>query len=151
MRSLERATSIAARPARLLPSARWHLMGLPVSSAMTPDVVTISSQATAAELVELFWAHHVSSLPVTDGASVRGIVAIRQVSQVAPNKLREVRVADLMRPLEPDLSLDRLVVLNGSSLVGYLSVKDINHILALGASRAPVSPGGDAAARRLKH
>jgi CBS domain-containing protein len=35
----------------------------------------------------------------------------------------------------------RLVVLNGSSLVGYLSVKDINHVLALGASRAVVSSG----------
>lgn len=78
-----------------------------------------------------------------DGSSVRGIVTIQQAARVTPDKLRAVHVVDLMRPLEPAFSvaasdsmyrafekasrngLGRLVVLNGSSLVGYLSIKDI--------------------------
>jgi predicted transcriptional regulator len=89
--------------------------------------------------------------------SVRGIVTLQQVSKVAPTTHREVRVRDLMRPLEADLivavgdsvysafekasrnGLGRLAVLNGPSLVGYVSLNDITHVLALSGARAAAS------------
>jgi Zn-dependent protease len=128
---------------------REALGTLPVRDVMTCDVVSIAPDATITQLVDRFWAHHFTSFPVVDNGTVHGIASVQQVHQVPPERWPETRVRELMRPLGDELvihsgdsvfralekasrnSLGRLAVLDGSRLVGYVSLKDITHILAL--------------------
>ena len=73
----------------------------------------------------------------------------QQVREVPPEQRTQRRVSELMRPLTDELvagpddsvfdalgkatrnQLGRLAVLKDSRLVGYLSLKDITHVLAL--------------------
>ncbi|MGH7300380.1 MAG: site-2 protease family protein [Candidatus Rokuibacteriota bacterium] len=128
---------------------REALARLPVRDIMTRDVVTVSPEATVAQLADAFWSHHVTSFPVVDGGTVRGIASVQQVHEVPPEQRMQRRVSDLMRALSDDLvvgpddsvfdalgkasrnKVGRLAVLNDSRLVGYLSLKDITHVLAL--------------------
>jgi CBS domain-containing protein len=95
-----------------------------------------------------FWRHHVSSFPVLDGDRVVGIVGLDQIRGLSPEARAATRVRDLMHslsdalvaspgdPLERVLEkltgngLGRVAVLDGGRLVGYLSVKDVAHVLA---------------------
>jgi Zn-dependent protease/predicted transcriptional regulator len=135
---------------------REALGNLPVRDVMTTEVVSIPAEATIAELADAFWRHHFTSFPVVDGATVRGIVALRAVREIAPERWRDMRARDVMRPLADDLigrpdetvyaalrkvsenPLGRIVVLDGDRMVGYLSISDITRRLALrGLSRTP--------------
>lgn len=154
----------AAETSHTRVALREALSRLVVRSVMTREVVRISVDATVANLVELFWAHHVTSFPVMDSAVVRGIVTIQQASQVESDRRGDVQVGAIMRRLEDDLviaptdtvyhaferasanGIGRLAVMNGSELVGYLSLKDITHVLALGGS--PASASGRSPLRR---
>jgi Zn-dependent protease/CBS domain-containing protein len=128
---------------------REALARLPVRDIMTREVVTVRSEATVEQLADAFWSHHVTSFPVVDGGTVRGIASLQQVHEVPPEQRTQRRVRELMRPLTDELivgpddsvfdalakatrnQLGRLAVLNDSRLVGYLSLKDITHVLAL--------------------
>jgi len=128
---------------------REALARLPVRDVMTREVITVRPDATVGELADAFWSHHVTSFPVVDGGTVRGIASLQQVHEVPPEQRTQRRVSELMRPLTdelvvgPDVSvfdalgkatrnqLGRLAVLKDSRLVGYLSLKDITHVLAL--------------------
>jgi Zn-dependent protease/predicted transcriptional regulator len=128
---------------------REALAHLPVRDIMVREVVTVPVQATVAQLAEAFWSHHVTSFPVVDGGAVRGIASVQQVHGVPAEQRSERRVSEIMRPVSDDLivgpndsvfvalgkasrnQVGRLVVLEGSRLVGYLSLKDITHVLAL--------------------
>lgn len=128
---------------------REALARLPVRDIMTREVVTVRSEATVEQLADAFWSHHVTSFPVVDGGTVRGIASLHQVHEVPPEQRTQRRVRELMRPLTDELivgpddsvfnalakatrnQLGRLAVLNDSRLVGYLSLKDITHVLAL--------------------
>ena len=128
---------------------REALGRLPVRDIMTREVVTVRPEATVEQLADAFWSHHVTSFPVVDGGTVRGIASVQQVHAVPPEQRIERRVSELMRPLTDDLvvgpddsvfdalgkatrtQVGRLAVLKDSRLVGYLSVKDITHVLAL--------------------
>jgi Zn-dependent protease/CBS domain-containing protein len=139
---------------------REALARLPVRDIMTRDVVTVRPEATVEQLADAFWSHHVTSFPVVEDGTVRGIASLQQVHEVPPDQRTQRRVIELMRPLTDDLvvgpddsvfdalgkatrnQLGRLAVLNDSRLVGYLSLKDITHVLALrglgdGARSAP--------------
>ncbi|HZP35793.1 MAG TPA: site-2 protease family protein [Methylomirabilota bacterium] len=152
---------------------RDALSRLRVRDIMTRDVVTVPIDATVAQLADAFWAHHVTSFPVVDGAGVRGIASVQQVHAVPPEERTQRRVSEIMKPVTDDLVIDpddpvfdalgkatrnevgRLAVLSDSRLVGYLSLKDITHVLALrglpdvasrgGAGGAPRGPAGRAA------
>jgi Zn-dependent protease/predicted transcriptional regulator len=144
----------AARTSHARVALRDTLAGWPVNAVMAREVVTIPIDATAADLVDLFWTHHVGSFPVMDGSTVRGIVTVGQAGQVQPDQRDQLRVKDIMRPLDRDLvvapteSIDRalerggrngvgrLAVIEGAALVGYLSLKDITHVLTLGGPPA---------------
>jgi Zn-dependent protease/CBS domain-containing protein len=135
---------------------RDALARLPVRDIMTREVVTVRPEATVGELADAFWAHHVTSFPVVDGGTVRGIASLQQLHEVPPEQRTQRRVSELMRPLTDELTagpgdsvfdalgkatrnqLGRLAVLKDSQLVGYLSLKDITHVLALRDL-----PGGD--------
>jgi predicted transcriptional regulator len=87
---------------------------------------------------------------VVDSGTVRGIASVQQVHEVPPEQRMQRRVSELMRPLTDDLvvgpddsifdalgkatrnQVGWLVVLKDSRLVGYLSLKDITHVLASG-------------------
>jgi CBS domain-containing protein len=133
------------------------LARVPVRDVMTPDVITVPASTTVDDLVERFWAHHVTSFPVVDGGAVRGIASIHQLQAIPRERWSTTRVAEVMRRLDPDLvirpddsvfaalerasrnNLGRLAVLDGPRLVGYLSLKDITHVLVLGgAGRVPL-------------
>ena len=128
---------------------REALARLPVRDIMTREVITVRPEATVGELADAFWAHHVTSFPVVDGSTVRGIASLQQVHEVPPEQRTQRRVSELMRLLTDELvvgpddsvfdalgkatrnQLGRLAVLKDSRLVGYLSLKDITHVLAL--------------------
>lgn len=128
---------------------RHALARLPVRDIMTREVITVPIDATVEQLSDAFWSHHVTSFPVVDHGRVAGIATVQQVHEVPRAERTQRRVSDLMRPLTDELvvgpddsvfdafakatrnRLGRLAVLDGSRLVGYLSLKDISHVLAL--------------------
>ncbi len=128
---------------------REALARLPVRDIMTREVVTVPVDASVAQLADAFWAHHVTSFPVVDRDAVRGIASVQQVHTVPPEQRTQRRVSDLMRPLADDLvvgpddsafdalgkatwnQIGRLAVIEDGRLIGYLSLKDITHVLAL--------------------
>ncbi len=130
-------------------AVRQALATLPVRDLMAREVTTVPADATVADLVDAFWTHHFTSFPVVDHGAVRGIAGLGQVREVPRERWPFARVADVMRPLDADLvvrpddtvytafekashnGVGRLVVLEGPRLAGYLSLKDIAHVLAL--------------------
>jgi Zn-dependent protease/CBS domain-containing protein len=134
---------------------------LPVTDVMTREVVTISWNATVADLVQQFWAHHVTSFPVVAGGVVRGIATVHDLDRVAVDAWERTSIQNVMRPLTGAMTIPstatalnalqqastngigRLAVLDGTRLVGYLSLKDLGHVLAL---RSLPAPGADRAA-----
>jgi Zn-dependent protease/CBS domain-containing protein len=128
---------------------REALGELKVRDIMANRVVTVGQHTTVAELVERFWRHHFTSFPVVDDGRVVGVAAIHDVERVAREQWAWTRVRDVMRPLDAELvvrpdeavvralekasvnRLGRLAVLDESRLVGYLSIRDIAHVLAV--------------------
>ncbi|HWC02285.1 MAG TPA: site-2 protease family protein [Methylomirabilota bacterium] len=129
---------------------RRALAPLAVRDVMTREVVHIPADlAVGRVLDDFFWRHHVSSFPVLDDGRVVGILSLDQLRQVSPERLADTRSREIMLPLAEGLmaapgdslwqafeklarnGLGRLAVLEGGRLVGYLSVKDVMHVLAL--------------------
>ena len=128
---------------------RETLGRLIVRDAMARDVTTITADASVSDLMERFWAHHFTSFPVVADGRVEGIVVVHDVRNIAPAQRDDTRVRDVMRPLDDGLvvaqgdslvqalekasgnGLGRLAVLESGRLVGYLSLKDIMHVLVL--------------------
>lgn len=123
---------------------------LSVRDAMTSEVIHVPTDLSVAHLVEeFFWAHHVSSFPVLDGGRVVGIISLRQLKEVPRERWAETPVRDLMLPLAGPLmatpgdslweafeklsrnGLGRLAVVEDGRLVGYLSMKDVIHLIAV--------------------
>jgi Zn-dependent protease/CBS domain-containing protein len=142
---------------------RETLGRLIVRDVMTQDVVTVAADASVTDLEERFWAHHFTSFPVVAEGRVEGVAVVHDVRNVAPERRPDMRVREIMRPLSEALivaqgdglvqalekasgnGLGRLAVLESGRLVGYLSVKDITHVLALrGRSFSRHGPRGRA-------
>jgi Zn-dependent protease/predicted transcriptional regulator len=145
---------------------REALGRLSVRDIMTREVVTVPPEATVAQLADAFWSHHVTSFPVVYRDTVRGIASVQQVHAVPVEERMDRRVSELMHPLTDDLAVGpddsafealgkasrnqvgRLAVLENSRLVGYLSLKDITHVLTLRGlpdglrSASGAGPGG---------
>ena len=128
-----------------------------VADVMTRAVVAVPPALSVPDLVDkYFWRHHVTSFPVVDGDQVLGLVSLRELDRVPRESWPTATVRELMRPVGPDLlvssrdslwtafervsrnGLGRVAVVDNGSLVGYLSVKDILHVLTL------TGPGRDA-------
>jgi Zn-dependent protease/CBS domain-containing protein len=137
---------------------REALGKLAVRAIMARDVVTVPGDGTVAELVDGFWAHHYTSFPVVDGGAVTGIASLQQVHRVPRDAWATTRIRDVMLPVNADLVIGprdsafealqratrnpvgRLAVVDGGRLVGYLSLKDVTHVLAL-EGLAPAGAG----------
>lgn len=137
-----------------------------VAEVMTRQVVAVRPDLSATSLVEdYFWPHHVSSFPVVDGDRVVGLVSMQHVGQIPRDRWASATVRDLMQPLTDDLRMSprdslwealekvsrngigRVAVVDGGRLVGYLSTKDLTHVLTM-ATMAP--PAGPPAARERR-
>jgi len=129
---------------------RDALGSLAVRDVMTRAVVQAPADLSVVRLVEeVFWPHHVSSFPVIDRDRVVGIVTVDQLKRVPRERWADARVRDLMHPLEDNMrvasrdalwaafeklaanGIGRVAVVDGERLVGYLSIKDVTHILAV--------------------
>jgi Zn-dependent protease/predicted transcriptional regulator len=137
---------------------RRALEPLAVRDVMTREVVHVTPDLSVARAVDdFFWQHHVSSFPVVDGARVVGILSIRQLGEIPRERWAETPVGSAMQRIADPLTiapgdhlwaalqklsangLGRLAVLDAGRLVGYLSVKDVMHVLtvATAAARGP--------------
>ena len=130
-------------------AVREALGTLRVRDVMTPDVVTIGAEQTVTDLVDLLWTRHVGTIPVLDAERLVGIARVDALSSVDRSAWATTRVATIMRPLDATLTvrpddaltwamqraagnrLGRVAVVEDDRLVGYLSLKDITHVLAL--------------------
>ncbi|MGH7393284.1 MAG: site-2 protease family protein [Candidatus Rokuibacteriota bacterium] len=138
---------------------RRTLEPLAVRDVMTAHVVHVAPDLTVARAVDdVFWRHHVSSFPVVAGGQVLGIVGVQALGQVPRERWADTKVGDIMLPISDQLTtspgqtlwdafqklssngLGRLAVLESGRLVGYLSVKDVMHVLAVSTGRAPRPP-----------
>jgi Zn-dependent protease/CBS domain-containing protein len=136
---------------------REGLARLPVREVMAREVITVPAEATVADLVGRFWAHHVTSFPVVADGRVEGIATVHHVHRVPVDRREQVPVRDLMVRLTDELTVrssdsafralekasrngvGRLAVMDAGRLVGYLSLKDLAHVLALRGLAGPTA------------
>jgi Zn-dependent protease len=141
---------------------------VPVADVMTREVVTVPWNASVADLVQQFWARHVTSFPVVAGGVLRGIATVHDVGKVPVESWERASVQNVMRPLTGSMTIaptatalealhrasangvGRLAVLDGTRLVGYLSLKDLGHVLAL-QSLPQASPARAAVTPHARH
>ena len=128
---------------------REALARVPVRDVMARDVVSVPADASVEQLVDQFWVHHFTSFPVVDAGRPVGIASVQQVHAVPRDRWPLTRVREVMHPLTEQLVVSpsasvfdalgkaagnrvgRLAVMDDARLVGYLSLKDITHVLAL--------------------
>jgi Zn-dependent protease/CBS domain-containing protein len=139
---------------------RRALGPLAVRDVMARDVVHLPPDLPLARAVdEYFWRHHVTSFPVVDGGRVAGILSIHRLGEVPQDRWATTTVRDVMLPLTDTLSaaptdrvpealeklsrngLGRLAVLEGGRLAGYLSLKDVLHVLTVSTAGGRPRPG----------
>ncbi len=139
---------------------RRALAPFTVRDVMTREVVHVPADLPVARVVdEYFWRHHVTSFPVLDGGRVVGILSLHQLAGVPQERWLTTPAREVMQALAAPLvagpgerlwpaferlsrnGLGRLAVLDDGRLVGYLSFKDVLHVLALAGARRG-SPGG---------
>jgi Zn-dependent protease/predicted transcriptional regulator len=128
---------------------REALGRVPVRDVMARDVVSVPADASVEQLVDQFWVHHFTSFPVVEAGRPVGIASVQQVHAVPRDRWPLTRVREVMHPLTEQLVVSpsasvfdalakaagnrvgRLAVMDDTRLVGYLSLKDITHVLAL--------------------
>jgi Zn-dependent protease/predicted transcriptional regulator len=148
-------------------TAITHTLGtLAVRDVMTRDVLAVDGEQTIAQVVEALWARHVSTVPVLADGTLVGVLSVGSLQTIDRERWTTTRVRDVMRPIEraytahPDdplpsalrqatrNGLGRIAVLDRDRLVGYLSIKDIAHVLALRGVGDGVSAGVAGVERR---
>lgn len=128
------------------------LAPLAVRDGMTRTVIAVPPDLSIARAVDdFFWRHHVSSFPVLEGDRVVGIISVDRLKRLPRDRWATAAVRDVMLPITealmagPDDSLwsafqklsqngvGRLAVVDHGRLTGYLSIKDITHLIAVSA------------------
>jgi Zn-dependent protease len=128
------------------------LAPLRVRDGMTRDTIAVPHDLSVARAIEeFFWRHHVSSFPVLDGRRLVGLISLDRLKQVPRERWATTTVRDLMVPVSAALTaapgdslwpafqklaqngVGRLAVVENGRLVGYLSIKDVTHLLAVSA------------------
>lgn len=134
---------------------RRALEGLTVRDVMTREVVKLEPDLSVARAVdEFFWRHHVSSFPVVADGRPAGILSIPQLGEIPRERWGTTTVREAMQRIADPLiaapadglweafqkltrnGLGRLMVVEEGRLVGYLSAKDVMHVLAVSTARA---------------
>ncbi|MBV9026562.1 MAG: site-2 protease family protein, partial [Streptomycetaceae bacterium] len=123
------------------------LRGVPVAQAMTSPVETLPEWLTVARFVDDTASYRHSVLPLVDlDGRPTGVVTVRRLAMVPASQREEIRVRELAIPLSgcavaapgDDLydvlsrltapSVQRILVVDGSRLVGIVTVRDISRI-----------------------
>ncbi|HEX2115466.1 MAG TPA: site-2 protease family protein [Alphaproteobacteria bacterium] len=129
---------------------RQILGRMPIARVMTREPVTVSPDATVAELVELYFlGRNLKLVPVVADAVVRGIVDVRAAKAVPRPEWELRRVVEILTPLSPENTIalgadasaaleqmqrtgqSRLLVMDGHRLAGIVSLKDMLRIVSL--------------------
>lgn len=117
----------------------------PVIRFMVIDPVSVSSTLTVRGLVEdYFYKHHHKLFPVVDGEILQGVVELKDVKRVAPDKWDTVSVANIMQKLSRENTVPEtmdamealarlqklrrsrvLVISTDGQLLGILTLKDM--------------------------
>jgi Zn-dependent protease/predicted transcriptional regulator len=132
---------------------RHALAPLKVRDIMSREVIQVLPDLTVGQVVdEFFWRHRVSTFPIVSGGRVMGILTLDRVKQLPRERWAETPAQDVMLPLADALTtapgssvweafekiarngVGRLAVMDRDRLVGYLSIRDVVHILALRSS-----------------
>ena len=128
-----------------------------VSDWMTKKVITVGPDDYLSDAITLMKEKNIKHLPVVKGGRLRGIISDRDIKEYTPSKatcldvyelhylLAKTKIKDLMiakvittspdTPVEEaamvllDRNIDCLPVLDGGSLVGIISDRDIFHAL----------------------
>jgi len=135
------------------------LAPLRVRDVMTRDVIQVSPAASLAQVVDdHFWRHHVTSFPVVDAGRVVGILSVHRLGDVPREQWPTTVVREVMLPIGEALmaapgdrvpaaleklsrnGLGRLAVLDHDRLAGYLSLKDVLHVLTVSTAGANAGP-----------
>ena len=140
----------AAGASRAHAELRTSLHGVTVSRVMRPEVITVPAGTPVQSLVEdYFYRYYFKLFPVVDGGRVVGVVGLKEVGNVPREDWGRVRTSEIMMPLDkensvrPDVPVynvlrqmqgqgkSRLVVTDGQSLKGVITLRDIMGYLAV--------------------
>lgn len=129
---------------------RQALAGEPIRRFMTPDPVSVPTGTTVAELVESYiYKYHHTLFPVVDDGRLVGCVTTRQVKGVPRDDWLRRTVGSLGTPCGPENTIapdadaleaitvmrrtgqSRLMVVEGSRLLGIVTLKDLLEFFAL--------------------
>ena len=137
-----------------------HTLGpLSVRDVMTTDLLTVEADQTMTEAVDALWERHVSTVPVLSNGRLVGILSVASLRATARERWATTHVRDVMERVgpahvvAPDDALvfalqqaarngiGRVAVVDHDRLVGYLSMKDITHVVALHGVGGDVAAG----------
>jgi Zn-dependent protease len=126
------------------------LMGEPISRFMAAEAVTVPPSITVSDLVEdYFYKYHYKMFPVTDDGMLKGCVTTKQIKELPKEQWAATKVSDIAQPcsegnaISPNidsinaLSLmnrtgnSRLMIVEGSKLLGVISLKDMLKFMAI--------------------
>jgi Zn-dependent protease len=129
---------------------RRALEGEKVSRFMKTDPVTVPPGLSVAELVDNYiYKYHFKMFPVLDGDNLKGCITTREVKALPRETWAEKTVGEVALPCSSDNTIDvnvdavqalskmhktgitRLMVTDGQSLVGILTLKDLIQFISL--------------------
>ena len=129
---------------------RQSLEGETVTRFMQANPITVSGDTSIATLVEDYvYRHHFKMFPVVKGAELIGCVTTRHIRSVPREVWEQKTVAEVTEPcgpqnsIEPDVSavqalskmsrsrVSRLMVVEGTRLLGIITLKDLLQFLSL--------------------
>ncbi len=118
-----------------------------VSDFMTKTVVTVDSQTTIFDAVDLMKQHDIHRLPVVDDGKLVGLITEGTIAEATPSKatslsvyemnylLNKTTVADIMlkkvTTIEPDALLEDAISVMRSENVGVLPVMDDDALVGI--------------------
>jgi Zn-dependent protease/predicted transcriptional regulator len=158
----------AAGASRAHAELRGSLHGVPVSRIMRHELVTVPADTPVQKLVDdYFYRHFYKVFPVVDGTGrLVGVIGLKDVANANRDDWRNVRVADIMKPLSEDNTVpsnapaykvlqmmqrrqnSRLLVVDGQTLKGMVTMRDIMGYLAVRDELEPETHSTPAAAPR---
>lgn len=117
----------------------------PISRFMVTEPISVPSTITIRGLVEdYFYKHHHKLFPVVDGEILQGVIELKDVKRIAPDKWDTVPVANIMQKLSHENTVPEtmdamgalarlqklkrsrvLVISTGGQLLGILTLKDM--------------------------
>jgi CBS domain-containing protein len=158
----------AAGASRAHAELRGSLHGVPVSRIMRHELVTVPADTPVQTLVDdYFYRHFYKVFPVVDGTGrLVGVIGLKDVANANRDDWRNVRTGDIMKPLSEDNTVpsnapaykvlqmmqrrqnSRLLVVDGQTLKGMVTMRDIMGYLAVRDELEPETHSTPAAAPR---